>query len=295
MTKSEMVERLQKLSYHSDIQTLHAAEANFSRKMSNYVGYQTLLGAFTCLFLEAVLLHNRIIVPAVIMPISPEHGLFLGKLARCFATLRAARIAAGNGYPFQGLTMLRNIYDDCVLASAVLQGMTRFEALAGAKNGEAFDNERMKKNRISLERTIRRKMDGKESGLSDEILENLAVVDRMYDFETHGGQLSIAYHFGFILGKGPLPVVPEFDEQKAALFMNRDMETSWMVHRLLPHMQLDGHPSLPKNWGDKWKVIDESFNHVMLSLQDLGKPYFKSITEFVHAKFPFDASSRFRL
>ena len=46
--------------------------------------------------------------------------LLIEKLVYAFLTLRAARITAHSGYPLQGFTLLRNIHDDCVLASTVM-------------------------------------------------------------------------------------------------------------------------------------------------------------------------------
>jgi hypothetical protein len=209
--------------------------------------------------------------------------------------LRAARITAHNGYPLEGFTLLRNILDDCVLTSAAMQGLTDFEELAGIKPGENFDPKQSRKNRIAVERRVRSQMDGEKSGLSLEVREHLAAIDQMYDLQTHGARLTSAYNLGWLKGSSPLSITPIFREEVAALFMNRFIETAWMCHRLVPFIQLPGF-SLSSEWAAKWRLIDESFNHLVMSLfRDLKKPYFEAVCKFVSVKFPFNAGSRFPL
>jgi hypothetical protein len=61
----------------------------------------------------------------------------------------------------------------------------------------------------------------------------------------------------------------------------------------VPFVQLPAIP-LSEDWATKWRVIDESFHLVVMSLfRDLGKPYFKAVCDFVAAKFSFTDASRF--
>jgi hypothetical protein len=133
---------------------------------------------------------------------------------------------------------------------------------------------------------------GEHLGTPD-VLDNLKLVDTMYDSETHGGRVTTAYNADWLRGAAPLPVVPAFRENVASIFMNRYLETAWMAHRLFPLLQLPGI-AFSQEWAEKWRVVDESFQHVVLSLfRDLGKPYFKAVADFVEAKFPFSAASHF--
>lgn len=291
MEPAEFVKRLASLKFESDLGMLERAEESFGASMAAYKGYEALAVAFTQFFLETVYLFNRDIVPVRTAPVSAQHGLFVEKLVRAFSTLRAVRIVAHSGYPLQGFTLLRNIYDDCVLAAAVMQGLTDFEQLHGVKPGEAPDPEQARRNRIAVERAVRAKMDGKESGLPAEVQRALRLVDDMYDSETHGGRVTTAYNMDWLRGS-PLPVVPRFREDVASLFMNRWLETAWLTHRLVPFIQLPG-AALSDDWAEKWRVIDDSFNQVVISLsRDLKKPYFKAVCDFVAAKFPFTAAAR---
>jgi hypothetical protein len=185
MKPAEFVTRLASTPFEGDLRLLEAAEGNFRTAMAAYKGYEALAFAFMRFFLETVYVYNRDIVPSVRGPVSAQHNLFIEKLVRAFLTLRSARLTAHSGYPLQGFTLLRNIYDDCVLASAVMQGLTNFEELAGVKPGEDFDPARCRKNRIATERAVRAKMDGNDSGLPRQVLAALKLVDDMYDSETH--------------------------------------------------------------------------------------------------------------
>jgi hypothetical protein len=291
----EFVKRLRALRFDGDIANLTAAEQAFANEAARYKGYEALSDAFTLFFVETVPAFNTQIYPLVTAPVPTDHNFLIQKLVHAFNTLRASKMIAHSGYPLQGFTLLRNIYDDCILAAAVVQGLTTFEELAGVKAGEDFDQERMRKNRVAVERRVRRQMDGAESGLSSQVLESLRVVDRFYDFETHGGRVTAAFNFGFLLGTEPLATTPRFKENVFALFMNRYIETAWMAHRLLPLIQLPG-ATFNADWASKWAVIDGSFAHVVMSLfKSLNKPYFEAFCQFMDAKFPFGPERTFPL
>jgi hypothetical protein len=253
MTPEEFMKRLTTTAFKGDLRLRTRAENTFSEKMSQFKGYAV----------------------------------------HCTQTARAGEVAAVNGYPMQGYALLRNVYDDCVLASGAMQGLTTFEELAGVRPNEDFDEERMRKNRKVTEYRVRRRMDGAESGLSPEVLGWLATIDKMYDMETHGGRLSTAHNMDWLKGASPLAVVPRYVEVRAALFMNRFCEVAWMVHRLLPLMQLPRN-AFSTEWGARWRVVDDCFDHMIASLaESLQKPAFAAVREFVRIKFQFNASSRF--
>jgi hypothetical protein len=164
MKPAEFVTRLKAIQFENDLRLLESAENSFRTSMAAYKGYDALATAFTRFFLDTISVYNRDIVPAVTEAVSAEHNQLIEKLVRAFVTLRAARITAHSGYPLQGFTLLRNIYDDCVLASAAMQGLTNFVELAGVKPGEDFDPARCRKNRSAVERAVRAKMEDNDSG-----------------------------------------------------------------------------------------------------------------------------------
>jgi hypothetical protein len=131
--------------------------------------------------------------------------------------------------------------------------------------------------------------------MSQETIDELSVLDVMFDWETHGARLSMASAVTWLKGREPLAVVPEFVEQSFALFMNRYCEVAWMVHRLLPLLQ---PPTvvLSDVWKEKWRTVDQAFETVVHSVTvQLGKPIGAAMVELVRTKFPFDESSSFPL
>lgn len=290
---SELVKRLASTLFDGDVRLLLNAEKKFSKLMEQYKGYGALATAFVEFFLETVAAYNREMQPRVTAMVTAEHVLLVERLVHGFLTLRAAQLVAHRGYPLQAFTLLRNVSDDCVLTSGAMQGLTTFEELSGIKPEEPFDKTSMLKNRRNTERKVRSKMDGADGGLSAETLKWLRMLDEMYDWETHGGRLTSAYNMDWLKGHAPLAIVPKFREQPAALFMNRFCEVAWMVHRLLPLIQLAAQP-LSQTWGEKWRVVDSSFDLLVTSLaKDLNKPAFTAVRDFVTTKFPFSERSYF--
>lgn len=141
---------------------------------------------------------------------------------------------------------------------------------------------------------VRRKMDGADSGLTQETVDQLGTLNELYDAETHGSQLSTAQNIGWLTGGAELAVVPAFSEMKAGLFLNRHVEVGWMAHRLLPLVQ----PSslrLNEGWAANWNVLDRCYGEAVLSMtKQLGLPVGRAIAEFISKKFPFASQSTWR-
>src|SRR5688500_14673728 len=134
-------------------------------------------------------------------------------------------------------------------------------------------------------------MSGSKSGLSQTTIDELALWDSLFNMEVHGGRLSLANAQGFMKGTDRLPIFPEFRQRDVAMFMNRYCESGWMTHRLVPLVQPSAIP-FHQEWKEKWRVIDESFGIVVLSLtKENGMAIGGAITEYVNAKFPFNSDS----
>ena len=298
MTPEDFVTRLEQLSEEGGIpfarlRLLAEAETEFKREMGQYKGYLALSNASKCFFLDTVERFNHEIRPAVPTLLASDHAIFFEKIVHTFQSLCAAEVAALNGYPLQGYTILRNVSDNCVLASGALQGLTDFERLEGILPGTAVDPKTVKNNRKKEEQLVRCQMDGKNSGLSTATLDLLRTLDELYDAETHGARLSLSQSTGWLKGKEPLAVVPKFLEFKASIFINRYLEVAWMAHRLLPLVQPPGL-RLALEWAAKWETIDESFGIAVMSVtKQLGKPIGGAVCEFVRVKFPFTSKSEF--
>ncbi len=88
-----------------------------------------------------------------------------------------------------------------------------------------------------------------------------------------------------------LRMLPKREKMDAAMLMNRWTEAAWMVHRLMPTLQMQ-HLKFPDDWRRQWTVLDESFAPMVQSLSNhLGKKIGDAMVEFVNTKFPFGVDS----
>lgn len=271
------------------------AESQYGNEAARYVGYLVTSDAFKCFFLETIELVNTEIRPKITEPLPAEYAQFIPRMTHGFQALCAAERVALNGYPYQGYTLLRNSYDNFLLTSAALQGITDFHSIEGIKPGTRLDLAAVKKLRKDTEFSVRKSMVGEKSGLSSSTVAQLKVWDDMFDYETHGARLSMTHSMGWMRGKGDLPVLPSFDEMAFAMFMNRYLEIAWMFHRQIPAIQPAGIPFIDP-WHEKWEIIDDSFQaHVGSLTMELGKKIGGAMVEFVLAKFPFNSKAHFSL
>jgi hypothetical protein len=300
LSPEDFVKRLDSISENDGIpygraHLLFDEEQKHQEAILQFKGYLALSDAFKCFFLETVELINTDCRPRVTAPLSEFYAIFVPRLAHNFQSLCGAERVAICGYPYHAYTLLRNIFDNLTLTSAALQKLTDFYSIEGVEPGKTVDIAAVKKLRKNTEHSVRRKMTGSESGLTQQTLDELTKWDALFDFEVHGARLSLAATQGWMKGVEPLPVLPRFEAMQFAMFMNRYCEVGWMAHRLIPMLQPPG-VLLPSAWRDKWQVIDESFELTVNSLtHQLGKKIGTAIVELVKAKFPFNEHSAFPL
>lgn len=294
----DFMERLESISNNNGrpydrAYLLFDAEDEHNQKVLQFQGYLALSDAFKCFFLETIELINTLSRPKIKTNISEFYGIFIPRLTLGFKTLCATERTANSGYPLQAYSLLRNTFDDTVLTSACLQKFTDFYSIEGLIAGKKLDVTAIKKNRKKTEFKVRQIMTGSKSGLSQETQNQLSHWDNMFDLEVHGGRLSISASKDWLKGTKPLPVLPQFDKNEFAIFMNRHSEIGWMLHRLIPALQPKDIP-LPTAWTDKWHALDESFEQTVNALtQQLGKKIGAAIVEFVKIKFPFNPQFTF--
>lgn len=302
MTPLEFEKRLEDISTHKGVpyerlRNIAEDKDKHFASIRRLRGYVALSDAFKCFFLETVERVNIECHPRVKTPLSASYPLFLARLSQSFSTLCGAERIAQAGYPYQAYTLLRNVFDNDVLTSAALLKLTDFlsiEGVTGVQSG-TVDMKAIRKLRKDVELKIRRQMTGQESGLRAETLSQLSTLNDLFDYETHGARLSLARNQDWLRGKAPLRVTPLYNQLAATMFVNRFLEIAWMGHRLVPALQPPEAP-LPKDWANKWKIIDDSFLLCVTALtQELGKPIGAAIREFVSAKFPYNESSYFPL
>jgi hypothetical protein len=277
------------------VHLIHGTQDEYSQGVLQFGGHLALSDGFKAVFLEALELMNVYCRPRIKTPLAEHYPQFLPRLANAFHTLCGAECAAIRGYPRPAFTTLRNVFDDAVLMSASLQKITDFYKIEGIDPRSAFDPVVAKKARKREEYRVRRLMTGVDSGLGVDVVNELAKLNDLFDSEVHGGRLSLTDAVAFMKSQGPLQILPKFVPDTFALFMNRFTEVSWAVHRLLPAVQPSEAP-MPKEWAQRWALVDESFDIAVRSLsKDLGKKIGDAYAEFINAKFPFNAGSIFPL
>lgn len=300
MTGEEFQKRLdtafvfERLNY-GRVHLIHETQDAFSQEVAQFSGHLALSNGFKAVFLEAIELLNSYCRPRVKVQLSEYYPQFLPRLTNAFHTLCGAECAAIHGYPHPAFTMLRNVFDDVVLVSAALQEITDFYKIEGIDPNGKFDPAAVKKARRVEEFKVRKLMTGSGSGLSADVTSVLAKLNDLFDYEVHGGRLSLADAINFMKSMGPLHVLPKFAPKTFSIFMNRFNEVGWAVHRLLPAIQPPGI-FMPKNWADRWTLVDESFELAVRSLSDeLSKKVGDAYAEFIRVKFPFNSGSTFPL
>ena len=300
MKPENFIKRLNDISKYDGmpygrVNLLIEEEEKHAQAILQYEGYLALSNSFKCFVLETIELLNKECFTKLTTPMSEPYAVFIPRLTHSFLSLCGSEKASINGYPYQGYTQLRNVFDDMVLISAALQNITDIYSIEGIEPGKPIDPSAMKKMRIGTEFEVRRKMTGTKSGLSQQTINELSKLDALFDYETHGARLSLAQSMKWMKGLASLPILPKFNKSAFTMFLNRFCEIGWMIHRVIPNMQPSGI-ALPNKWKEKWRIIDDSFEHAVSDLSDEGgKKIGSAFVEFVKTKFPYNENSYFPL
>ena len=298
MTPEEMVQRLTEISTLNGVpfsraRDLSKHENNYGAYILRYKGYVALARAFECFFLETAELLGESISSKRAVDSTWEYRMFLQRIVVRFQSLRASQAVAILGYPYSGYALLRNIFDDMVLTSAVLQGFTNFSKIEGVPSGGEINEKAVKRDRKRAEHEVRLRFTGAQSGLSAETMLQMSNWNDLFDHEVHGARLSRTESMQWIRGGGELHVSPAFNESSFGMHMNRYYEVGWMMHRMLPMAQNAG-ALFSEVWKKEWRILDTVFRETVESMtKSLGKPIGAAISEFVQTKFPFTEASVF--
>ena len=258
---------------------------------TKFKGQMALGESFKDFCLETFELLNRVVAMHPEVVVTHHYLDLVGRHTMNFRSVGAAEMLCHYGYPLQGYSLLRNLFEQAVLLSAIMQGMTTMEAVEGVSNG--FVPVTLKRDRIREEKRIFNLMHGAGSGLSEETIQEIAIWDDLFDLEVHGSRLSKIDTKDWLEQKSALHFVPQFNQKALAMYMDRANEIGWMVLRVLPSLQ-PGPLSFGDEWANKWRVLDESFKIAVDSLgKECGKRISAAIIEFVEDKFPFGPDYRF--
>jgi hypothetical protein len=288
---NKLIEQLRAITNVGHVRTIVDAEQQYAAEATNqFQGLVAVSNAFRSFIGDTVVLLNGPWAShASSVPFL--HTWLMLRLTQNFQWLCAAEQQALVGYPWPAFSEVRNIFDSAIVSAAVIQGFASMDDADGTTPGKPIDPAEIRRKRVATERIVNDKMTGANSGLSPETLDLLKIIDRMFDWETHGQRHSAAQQLGWLQRKGPLRFVPQFEEMFFAPFLNRYLETAWMVHRLVPLMR-PHTAALSAEWTDKWNIINVFLQTCVGSLVSrTGRPVGRGIVELVTTKFPFDANS----
>jgi hypothetical protein len=282
---------LKDITERAPLLAVAAAETEFHQHARRFEGYSAVSDAFRSFVLSTMdMLNGPWRAHAASVP--PLHTWLLLRLTDNFHWLCGAEHQAAIGYPFPAFAQVRNIFDSVVVSAAVVQGIVSIEEAEGLDlNGTKNDQGRVTARRKIAEKKIISEMLGVNSGLSPSAMEQLEKLNRVFNLETHGHRLSTTRSMPWLRGQAPLPVLPRFVEDEFAPFMNRHLETMWMVHRLMPLARPHAAP-LHQRLAECWEVLDTAMRQCAFALQvQFGKPVGQAIVDFVTMKFPFSPSN----
>jgi len=196
MSPEEFVKRLQKISEsdgspYGRLRLITEEEKKYNSSVLQYTGHFALSNAFKCFFLETVELIGAYCRPRVTAPVPEFYGLFVPRMVHAFHSLWGTERVAINGYPLLAYTVLRNVFDNLILASASLQKVADFYRVEGIERGKPLNIKSMKTLRKRTEHEVRLKMTGKLSELTQKTRDELEKWDMMFDWEVHGARFSL--------------------------------------------------------------------------------------------------------
>lgn len=225
----------------------------------------------------------------------PEYPRCLLMYLTMFRTLRATEVLSVSGYTMPGYALQRSLTDQIFILWAAATKMATFDVLFGYPDFPSDPPptpEVQTRNRFKIERQIRDKLIGKSSDLSESSKVELLVWERLFNMEIHRGILSSTRMMSELMKGRGFALGPATDDVAEAMFLNRSLETNWMIHRLLPYMRRK-ECAANAEWAKKWQVLDESFKFMMDGFVALGKKIGPAFVEVISTKFNFDPQMTF--
>ena len=275
-----------------NLKLLEAQENRFEADLQRRLrGYAKITDASVCLFVDFCRELNQQQKTTDPPHANVSYRIFIARLINSFHAIRGSNLAARQGYPFAGFTILRNVFDVLVGTAATIRGITSFGALEGLSTDGNQDAKLIKRRRKEEEFKVQREAFGPTSNLPAETIAQLKTLDDVFDWETHGARLSMARNADWISGETSLDVSPAFKAEEYAMYLNRHDEISWMLHRLMPVAQLS---DFSEEWKHKWRILNVARRRAVSALTtQLQKPIGAAFVNFVEAKFPFSEFSKF--
>lgn len=273
---------------------LDSENAFFLDWQNHLYGSRTLSKSFNIFLLDTLNCINKSYIEGV-QEKDFRFKAYLNLISLC-RRFRGCEILCYQGYPEDGLSLLREIKDRAIIFSGINQGLTSFKKIYGHS---AFENSNIPEDKklfcsskeIKNEERKFFEIYWKKLQLANDEKEELEAWQKFFNWEVHGQRLTLAGPvLNWLKSNGPFPIYPEFSENNCAMYINRSHEVSWLLHRTLPVFQKFAH-EFGSEWGQKWKILDESFNYMVASLEEIGKPIGKVLAAIIPKMTPFSPSN----
>ena len=273
-------------------------EAEQQAEVANYKfdGQRTFFHCFIEFYLETLQAVSTTVVSEIPSLPRSRYVYFLLFHVDQFRIMRSAEILFSKGYAFQGYGLLRNVLEEAIFMSAIMQGITSVEKIEGIDGHAAdqpIDEKKIRNNRKNEQRRVLSIMMAHKSELSLDSVDHLSKWESLFDKEIHGSRLSKTEKLDWLLGLGALHIVPVPQQSSSSMLMNRYNEMAWALIRLMPMLQAGSYEFSP-SWREKWNALDDWVHHSVEALTtQLNKPVGAAFVELIEVKFPFFANTPF--
>jgi len=189
---------------------------------------------------------------------------------------------------------MRGLKDLAILLAGIAHNLTTLARIFGAVDAQQLTEhnfDQITRQRIQEERKVRRLLIRKGGTLPQEIVKELSIWERMFHEEVHGSKFSFGGDALRLLQTGLEPSIGPPDPRLATTswsnYMNRAVEISWLVVRLLPYLQ-PTEAAFGEDWRRKHEILDDSFRFSEQSLSKVRKEIGEAFMTFVNQKFSFE-------
>ncbi len=256
--------------------------------IKKYQGHDILLNAFEGFYIETLQLaadmsRNRL-MPETLQFITAMHVV-------SFRRFRASHILFLKGYPFDAVSLLRGLFECVLELSAIGHKYFSVNDIYGVLSNKDMKvlTERQKRKNLrdhhfKIQREINSMMIGKDSRLSEEIIENIEIWKWLLHNSVHRSFSALSAQCGPWLKKeSNLSLLHVIDDKQAAFFINLSCEVAWMLLKTFPLLQAI-FGEFGDDWKNKWEALDDSFRDRDMGLaNNMGK----AIKEFIEKKLDF--------
>ena len=172
----------------------------------------------------------------------------------------------------------------------VTKNITTFNKIYYYTSSRTLDKKTLKElrqKRKTEERNVLLKIIRDQSGLPKNVLAELKIWEEMFHDEVHGSKFSFFFELDdWIKTKKAPSLGPIPNDRNMVLYLNRAVEISWMLTKLLIYLQPE-NGAFGSDWLRKYKLLDKSFLFSEQILSNLGKPVADAFIYFMNDKFSF--------